>query len=81
MSIKLGTTVSEVAQSGPGLVFIAYPKALRFDFYSFPVISYIISLSLMPGAKFWAFLFFSMLAMVGLGKHDLPGITKTYLKH
>ena len=24
--------------------------------------------SLMPGAKFWAFLFFAMLAMVGLGK-------------
>ena len=23
----------------------------------------------MPGAKFWAFLFFSMLAMVGLGKN------------
>jgi len=26
---KLGTTVDEVAESGPGLVFIAYPKALR----------------------------------------------------
>ena len=25
-------------------------------------------LSLMPGAKFWAFLFFTMLAMVGLGR-------------
>ena len=35
----------------------------------------------MPGAKFWAFLFFSMLAMVGLGKDDLlenVGITSQY---
>ena len=30
---KLGTTVDEVAESGPGLVFIAYPKALRLKSY------------------------------------------------
>jgi solute carrier family 6 GABA transporter-like protein 6/8/11/12/13 len=43
-------TVAEVAESGPGLVFIAYPKAV----------------SQMPGAPLWSVLFFFMILLMGL---------------
>ncbi|XP_038045242.1 sodium- and chloride-dependent GABA transporter 2-like [Patiria miniata] len=42
--------ISEVADKGPGLVFIAYPKAV----------------SLMPAAPIWACVFFFMLLLMGL---------------
>ncbi|XP_070537070.1 sodium- and chloride-dependent glycine transporter 1-like [Ptychodera flava] len=51
MAHETGKDVSEVAASGVGLAFIAYPEAL----------------SRMPGAPFWAFLFFIMLITLGLG--------------
>nr|XP_020455092.1 sodium- and chloride-dependent GABA transporter 2-like [Monopterus albus] len=50
MADDLGITMEEVATSGPGLAFIAYPKAL----------------SLLPGSSFWAVLFFLMILFLGL---------------
>uniref|UniRef100_UPI003AAB2BBB sodium- and chloride-dependent betaine transporter-like isoform X2 n=1 Tax=Centroberyx gerrardi TaxID=166262 RepID=UPI003AAB2BBB len=50
MAHELGVDITEVAVSGPGLAFIAYPKAL----------------SLLPGSSFWAVLFFLMILFLGL---------------
>ncbi|XP_026810590.1 sodium- and chloride-dependent GABA transporter 1-like isoform X2 [Rhopalosiphum maidis] len=45
-----GTTVSDVVESGPGLVFITYPQVVLQ----------------LPGARIWAVVFFVMLAMIGI---------------
>ncbi|XP_076014983.1 sodium- and chloride-dependent betaine transporter-like isoform X2 [Genypterus blacodes] len=50
MAHELGTSVDEVALGGPGLAFIAYPRVL----------------SMLPGSRFWAVLFFFMLLLLGL---------------
>ncbi|XP_045190206.2 sodium- and chloride-dependent creatine transporter 1-like [Mercenaria mercenaria] len=49
MAKEQNVTVSEVAKSGPGLVFIAYPKAI----------------TKMPISPLWAVLFFFMILLVG----------------
>ena len=50
MAKQQGVSVADVAEGGPGLVFVAYPKAL----------------SLMPAAPMWSVFFFLMIVFVGL---------------
>lgn len=50
MAHSLNVDMNEVVKGGPGLAFIAYPKAV----------------SLLPGAQFWAVLFFIMVILLGL---------------
>nr|XP_061815861.1 sodium- and chloride-dependent betaine transporter-like [Nerophis lumbriciformis] len=50
MAHSLNLPVEDVAHSGPGLAFIAYPKAL----------------SMLPGSTFWTVLFFLMILLLGL---------------
>ncbi|CAG2105849.1 unnamed protein product, partial [Medioppia subpectinata] len=51
MAHEQGLTVGQVAESGPGLAFIAYPRAV----------------AQMPGSTIWAILFFVMIMLLGLG--------------
>ncbi|KAG5267998.1 hypothetical protein AALO_G00228300 [Alosa alosa] len=50
MAHQLGVDMAHVVMSGPGLAFIAYPKAL----------------ALLPAAQFWSVLFFFMVLLLGL---------------
>ncbi|KAM3605493.1 uncharacterized protein V6R79_026298 [Siganus canaliculatus] len=53
MAQKQGVTVDKVAESGPGLAFIAYPQAT----------------ALMPLPQFWAVCFFLMLILLTVDTH------------
>ncbi|XP_075967643.1 sodium- and chloride-dependent betaine transporter-like [Anarhichas minor] len=50
MAHDMGVSMDTVVSAGPGLVFLAYPRAL----------------SLLPGSSFWAVLFFLMILFLGL---------------
>jgi len=45
-----GKSIEDVTEAGPGLIFITYPQAI----------------SMMPGAPFWAVIFFFMLFTLGI---------------
>ncbi|KAI6079962.1 Sodium-dependent proline transporter [Aix galericulata] len=65
MALKKGVPVGSVADSGPGLAFVAYPEAL----------------SLLPGSPFWSILFFLMLFTLGVDTMfgNIEGITTAIL--
>ena len=50
MSYKTGKPINEVANEGPGLVFVVYPEAI----------------ATMPASTFFAIIFFMMLLTLGL---------------
>uniref|UniRef100_A0A8B9RGK5 Transporter n=1 Tax=Astyanax mexicanus TaxID=7994 RepID=A0A8B9RGK5_ASTMX len=54
MAYEQNVPIEAVAESGPGLAFIAYPKAV----------------TMMPWAPLWAFFFFVMLIFLGLDSSD-----------
>ncbi|XP_067855734.1 sodium- and chloride-dependent GABA transporter 2-like [Heptranchias perlo] len=60
MANEEGMSISEVAVSGPGLVFIAYPKAI----------------TMMPFSQLWGCLFFIMIILLGLDSQfvDVEGL-------
>uniref|UniRef100_A0A671VU99 Transporter n=1 Tax=Sparus aurata TaxID=8175 RepID=A0A671VU99_SPAAU len=65
MAWKKGVPVAEVADTGPGLAFVAYPEAL----------------ALLPGSMFWSIMFFLMLFMLGIDTlfGNMEGITTAVL--
>ncbi|MCB1149364.1 MAG: sodium-dependent transporter, partial [Chlamydiia bacterium] len=65
MAHESGSSVVDIAASGPSLAFIVFPKAL----------------SLIPGAPFFAFFFFLMLLTLGIDSlfSLVEGITQTLL--
>ncbi|XP_024944134.1 sodium- and chloride-dependent GABA transporter 1 isoform X2 [Cephus cinctus] len=50
IALELGTEVSQVVKSGPGLVFLTYPEVVLK----------------LPGAPIWAIIFFVMLIILGI---------------
>ncbi|KAK0152668.1 Sodium-dependent proline transporter [Merluccius polli] len=65
MAWRKGVPVDQVADTGPGLAFVAYPEAL----------------ALLPGSMFWSILFFLMLFMLGIDTlfGNMEGITTAVL--
>ncbi|KAG7484406.1 hypothetical protein MATL_G00049080 [Megalops atlanticus] len=65
MAWRKNVPVGKVADTGPGLAFVAYPEAL----------------ALLPGSVFWSILFFLMLFMLGVDTlfGNMEGITTAVL--
>eukprot|EP00094_Tigriopus_californicus_P013559 TCALIF_13116-PA protein Name:"Similar to Slc6a13 Sodium- and chloride-dependent GABA transporter 2 (Rattus norvegicus)" AED:0.14 eAED:0.14 QI:285/0.6/0.54/1/0.7/0.72/11/220/640 len=67
MSYISGIPIDQVAESGPGLAFIVYPKAV----------------SLMPAAPLWAILFFFMILLVAIDSQFVTceGVITAFMDH
>uniref|UniRef100_A0A3P9JCE6 Transporter n=1 Tax=Oryzias latipes TaxID=8090 RepID=A0A3P9JCE6_ORYLA len=65
MAQDLDIPIGEIMAAGPGLAFVAYPRAL----------------SLIPGSSFWAVLFFLMVLFLGLDSQVCPTICSRHLSH
>ena len=65
MAGERGIDISEVAESGPGLALIAYPRYIHY-YHMYIIQSSLRAVALLPCPQLWAVLFFIMIFILGL---------------